>query len=176
MPELRPLPEATDAGETKCLADVAKIGWHVVHVLEDDSTPGWSFTVGLARAHGHPELVVFGVPREIAHDALNSIGLRVRAGAKFLDGAAIPDVLDGFELAVRNVAVPWYKPFLGMAVWFHQGDDFDAVQLFWPDKAGTWPWSPNASAGFKAEQPLLYEGDPIRARVEALLASMDDDT
>jgi len=58
MIDLLPAPEPRDSAERCVLADVAKYGLHVVHVPPADGTPGWSFSIGLYRSYGSPEVVV----------------------------------------------------------------------------------------------------------------------
>lgn len=33
-----------------------------------------------------------------------------------------------------------YREFLGYALWFYDGDAFDALQIVWPDEACRYPW------------------------------------
>ena len=47
-----------------------------------------------------------------------------------------------------------FRAHLGAAIWAHEGEDFEAVQLVWPDKQGRWPWD-DAREGFRALQPVL---------------------
>jgi hypothetical protein len=51
---------------------VDKHCWVVIGVRRERHRPPYSYTVGLTN-HGHPELVVTGLPRERAADLLNDI-------------------------------------------------------------------------------------------------------
>ncbi|MCA9518371.1 MAG: DUF4262 domain-containing protein [Myxococcales bacterium] len=166
------LPEPRDDDDQKLLDDVAQVGWHLVLVPEDADTPGWAYTIGLERSHGHPELVVFGLDLETAGGVLNLLGERIRDGERFALDAEIADVIEDGELALRPVAARWYEPFLGYARWFYGGDGFTAWQLFWPEDDGVMPWDEGASEWLRENQPRLYATRVGEAGVEALLASM----
>lgn len=56
-------PPAGDDEDPMLLDDVREHGWHIVLVPEDESSPGWCFTVGLQQTLRHPERVIFGPAR-----------------------------------------------------------------------------------------------------------------
>lgn len=146
---------ALEPADLKLLDDVEQFGVHIVHVPEDGDGPGFSFTVGLWHSFEQPEVVVFGLGEDIAHELLNAIADEAADGTRFLAGSRHDDVLVGYP--VRFVAVPEgrYDEFLGAAVWAYEHADFPAVQLVWPDKQGRWPWEPGVREGFAAAQPVL---------------------
>jgi hypothetical protein len=142
--------------DRKLLDDVDEYGVHIVHVPEnDDGEPGFSFTIGLWHSFEQPEVVVFGLPEEVAHDLLNSIADEAAEDKKFLPDTRHEEVLVGYP--VRFVAVPKerYGDYLGSAVWAYESADFPCVQLVWPDKQGRWPWEPGVREGFAESQPVL---------------------
>lgn len=142
--------------DRQLLDDVDEYGVHIVHVPEnDDGEPGFSFTVGLWHSFEQPEIVVFGLPEEVAHDLLNSIADEAAEDKKFLSDTRHEELLVGY--AVRFVAVPKerYGDYLGSAMWAYEGADFPCVQLVWPDKQGRWPWEPGVREGFAESQPVL---------------------
>ncbi len=168
-------PKATDAPEQKALRDIEKYGWHIVHVAPEGDSPGWSFTIGLHHGFGHPELVVFGVPHQAAHDILNVAGEAIKGGKTYEVGPAYLDFLEGYAIEFRPVQERWFAPFLGLAVWYYQGVGFPVRQMFWPSRDHHMPWDAEASDSLRDSQPLLYEDDPAAARAEALLATLEDD-
>src|SRR4051794_16531923 len=78
--EKRILPKATEPGEEKALSDIAEYGCHVIHVLGEDESPPFSYSVGIEHTSGAPELLVIGLKHELAHSILNSYNARVRSG------------------------------------------------------------------------------------------------
>ncbi len=47
-------------------ADIERIGWSVIAVDSERGRPGYAYTVGLTRYHGHPELIVSGLDADTA--------------------------------------------------------------------------------------------------------------
>lgn len=155
VPRMRAHSDDLVPAEHKLLDDVAQYGVHIVHVAEAGGRPGFSFTVGLWHNFEQPEVLVFGLPDEVAHELLNAVADAADDGRKFLDQQRHEELLVGYP--VRFVAVPAhaYAGHLGLARWAYEGDDFPCVQLVWPDKQGRWPWDAGARDGFRAAQPVL---------------------
>ena len=166
-------PNPVDDGDRKLLADVEDHGWHVVGILETDHTPTWSFTVGLQHNFNHPEMVIFGLPTNVAHQVLNVAGEEVRAGRRFHRGDTANDLLEGYSAVLRSVDKLWYKPFLGTALWFYRGSEFETLQVFWPDRQGVMPWNPDAASWLRGSQPLLFESNDLDAGISDLLTYME---
>jgi hypothetical protein len=144
-----------EPADRKLLDDIDEFGVHIVHVAEDGDAPGFSFTVGLWHSFQQAEVLVFGLPEEVAHDLLDSLADEAAEDKKFLPDTRHDGVLIGYP--VRFVAVPKerYAERLGAAVWAYEGDGFPCVQLVWPDKQGRWPWENAVRDGFAESQPVL---------------------
>ncbi|MFY9344320.1 MAG: DUF4262 domain-containing protein [Planctomycetota bacterium] len=140
--------------ELAILADVDEHGVHIAHVDGDDDEPTFSFTIGLWHSFDQPEVIVFGMPEEVAAELLNSLADEAAENRKFLAETRHEGLLVGYP--VRLVALPRerYRDYLQAAVWAYEGDDFPAVQLVWPDKQGRWPWEPGVREGFASAQPV----------------------
>ena len=161
-----------DDAERKALADVSEFGLHVVLVLPEGDTPGWAYSVGLFHNFSHPEVVVFGLRREVAHHLLNHLADEIRAGNRFEPGGEYPDLLEGVRCTFREVSSIWNYPFLGWADWFYEGGEYPVLQCIWPDREQRYPWSDGFPAEWVLMQPLLFENDPEAARTTRLLQSM----
>jgi hypothetical protein len=59
-----------DKSEQKVIDDIAEYGWHCVHVIAEGELVEYSFTVGLFKSYGHPELIIFGLPSKVSHQIL----------------------------------------------------------------------------------------------------------
>ena len=68
----------------------------------------------------------------------------------------------------------WYHHFLGYANWFYQGEDYPALQCIWPDKNSRFPWDPEFKPDWLWAQPLLFHDEPVAARTEELLKSLEE--
>lgn len=121
---------------------VAEHGWAVVAVPEDDEGPGFAYSVGLAERFGHPEVAVSGVPADLMHRLVNDAADLVASGTVLTDGARTGALLVGYDCAARAVAAGNYREFFGAAERYYGGRPFRAVQVFWPDRDGRYPWEP----------------------------------
>lgn len=167
-------PEPNNDQDRTLISDVEGHGWHVIKVPELEHSPGWAFSIGLHHSFGHPEIVVFGLPDEMAHQMINSLGEDIREGTTFAPDSVVTGVLEGYSCAIKTVDPVWYSPFLGYATWFYQGMDFPFVQCLWPDREGHFPNEPAFDAELIPYQPLLWYADPKVARAESLLATLQE--
>lgn len=166
-------PGPADNSDRKLFADVAKHGLHVAHIPQEAVTPGWSFSIGLYRSHGSPEVVVFGLDMEVAHPLVNELGCR--ASLSPLEAGQIhTGLVDGFDCVLKPVDPVWYRPFLGRAQWYYRRRPYPVLQCFWPDRAGNYPWEDSFDDRWRYAQPLLYMKSPEAAGAKALLNSMAD--
>jgi len=149
-----PDPNLTE-NEARVLADIGEYGVHIVHVLEGDQGHGFSYTVGLTCSFEHPEVIVFGLPEQIAHELLNAIADNASNGAQYVAGATADDLLHGYPVRMLGVAADDHGDYLGLAQWAYEGAEFEVVQLVYPDKQGRWPWDDSASKGFQDAQPVV---------------------
>ena len=149
-----------NAADQKTVDDVAKYGWHGVHVPTDNEGPGFSFSVGFWETLSAPELILFGLDRPIMHDVLWGVFRAMKNGRVPAEGAKWPDILDGFDCVFRAVHPSQVREYLGMAIWYKRfrkrSDDLSAIQLFWPDQQGQFPWDAGCNAKVSELQPLLY--------------------
>jgi hypothetical protein len=146
-----------DSADAKVLSDVATCGWHMITVSEDAVGPGFTYSIGLFKSYGHPEVVVFGLPNDAMQRIVDIIATLVKAGRSFGDGDQTPDVLEGYSCAFRAVRLEHYKQHFGYAMWFYKGTAFSALQCLWPDNEHHFPWQPQCQAGIRRLQPALYE-------------------
>lgn len=146
----------TDEAEEFIQSAVRGHGWAVQLIAPGDDEPGFAYTVGLFRSFGHPELIVFGLPDEVAHAVLNEFGERARAGAELRSGDRIPEVLEHYDVLVRGVRhAESFRCHVGYALSFYQGAEFPLLQVVWPDKEGRFPGDADAAEFLAASQPLL---------------------
>ena len=150
-----PRTSAMDSGEQKVLDDVHKFGWHCVKVLGDAQHEQFTYTIGLFHSYGHPELLIYGLPHDVAHAVL-SIAAEAAASGKGLD-LSVPTnkLLEGYACVFVPVPLAEYAEHFGSARWYYEGDHFSVQQVAWPSKEGLFPWHPGASAAFRAKQPIL---------------------
>lgn len=144
-----------DAAERKALDDIDQYGCHILHVMEEEGSPPFSYTIGIQRVSGAPELMVIGLKQPIAHFVLNEYNRRVREGESFCDGQYASGFLEGFDCVFREVDRANYGEYLGWGLWLYGGEEFDTLQFVYPNTSGVWPWQSEADDWFKSWQPIL---------------------
>jgi hypothetical protein len=145
-------------GDEKALADIAAYGLHIINVKEERDVPPFSYSIGIEKSLGLPELIVIGLRHEVAQTAINECYRQMKSGMEIRPGAFVTDLLGGdFKCLIGEVSSAHYKNYMGWAIWLHEGTGFRAYQIIFPSTAGVFPWEPEASEWFKNWQPLLAE-------------------
>ncbi|MER6678743.1 DUF4262 domain-containing protein [Streptomyces sp. NPDC000983] len=138
------------------IENVQRHGWHVVMVPEDDIGPGFAYTIGLVHTHGAPELAMFGLDIHVMHRILNRLGEKAAAGAVLADSQRHPHVVDGHQVALRQVDLRWYRTFFGQAIGFFRRPPFPMLQVAWPDADDRFHWDEQAEERHRESQPQLW--------------------
>ena len=144
-----------DEHEQQALADIDEFGCHVLHVLEEGDEPPFSYSIGIQKTSGAPEVVVIGLKEPIAHFVVNEYNRRVRTGERFEPGTKYDGFLEGFPVQVVVVAQKHFREYFGWNRWLYRGDGFKVLQLIYPTTEGIWPWDETASDWFRQRQPDL---------------------
>lgn len=153
MPTVRTI--AKDASERKLLDDIAKYGWHGIHILAEGDQGPYLFTVGLFNTYQHPELLVYGLKREVAHQVIwNAVGGLPKGERLDLDKPT-DELLEGYSCCFVEVPKATYYEYVGFARWYYYGNDFPLYQIVRPSRDGHFPWHAMASEEFRRIQPVL---------------------
>ncbi|MEV8330707.1 DUF4262 domain-containing protein [Streptomyces niveus] len=145
-----------DRMDLTIIENVLRHGWHVVMVPEDDIGPGFAYTIGLAHAHNAPELAMFGLDIHVMQRILNRLGEKSAAGGVLADGQRHPDVVDGHQVALRQVDLRWCRTFFGQAIGFYRRPPFTVLQVAWPDAHERFHWDEQAEVRHRESQPQLW--------------------
>lgn len=131
--------------EQQILSDIAANGSSIVHYApssEDDPQEVFSYTVGLTKTLGWPEIILFGLPVEQANILIASaIKECWERQSEPHAGMSLNKVMQGFSAHVTafDAKAPRYFHF---ADWYAQRERLGRmrrVQLVWPDRAGKFP-------------------------------------
>jgi hypothetical protein len=106
-----------------------------------------------------PELIVFSLAREIAHDTFWHIYRELEAGQRLPIGEPSAEVFENVTAVLLPVSRVHYRAHLGWSRWFYRGDGFECLQLVFSDTSGLFPWSPGSSEDFRTAQPDLTAGN-----------------
>jgi hypothetical protein len=141
--------------EKKVLSDVAEEGVHVVHVPAPADGAAFSATIGLWYQFEQPEVIVFGLPEEVAEDLLNAVTDAIDEGKRFKHGENHSDLLVGYPVRFLDVPADKVANYMDTAKWAYAGAEFPVMQLVWPDKQHRWPWQEGVRQLFREGQPII---------------------
>ncbi|MET4074783.1 DUF4262 domain-containing protein [Hymenobacter sp. UYCo722] len=135
--------------------DVEKHGWTVCLFEADTATPAFAYTIGLWKNFNHPEIIAFGLPLNTMHAILNDAGDIIKAGNPLELAVDNFEILELHPVQFRQVDADNTTDYFGYAQWFYDYEAFPALQLFWTDKAGRFPWETEFDKSYEFDQPLL---------------------
>jgi hypothetical protein len=155
MRSMREVTADLTPAERKILDDVEEHGVHILSVPERDEQCAFSATVGMWHSFEQPEVIVFGMPPEVARELLDVIADEASEGKTFLAGSQHKGLLQHYAVRFHAVPPALYSKYFAAATWAYEGAPFTAVQLVWPDKQGRWPWDEGVREVFRECQPVL---------------------
>jgi len=70
----------------KANADIEQYGWSTMYVdaNRERGMESLSYTIGLDETYDHPEVIVFGLPAETAHNILSAIAHAIKPPKRML--------------------------------------------------------------------------------------------
>jgi hypothetical protein len=133
-------------------------GWFVANVY--DGAPRFLCTIGLMQTWSHPEFILFGLEPKNAKGILSVMVATIRAGGSYREPRAYSDVLQGdFKIGIRRVHPTQHQLYLGYAMGYltHIGrrGELQAMQVYWPDKIGKFPYEVGCDLDVFRCQPRL---------------------
>ena len=141
--------------EQKAADDIEKYGCHILHVKEDAEGPRFSYSIGINETADRPDIIIFGLKKDLAVWVINEYYRRVKEGEVFEPSQFYSGFIESHDITFLEVAKEYYKECLGWGLWYYRGDDFRMMQLVFPSTSGLWPWDDGAPEDFIWLQPLL---------------------
>ena len=152
-----------DVTEKQFVANVREHGWFRTSVAADEHGPSFSYTTGFWQGVQKPELIISGLNHETAHQILWDIYTDAKAGKSLPIGVPVAEVFGNHAAYIFPVAKRFYSEYLGWSLWFYCGDNFDCLQIVWPDREGIFPWQDGYDPSFADDQPDLTENGWLAA-------------
>jgi hypothetical protein len=141
---------------------VAEHGWFGANV--SDAEPPFFYTIGLMKTFDHPELIIFGLEPEEANALFQGLIRDLREGKVYKQPGVYTITLgkDKHQVGFRTVHETQHELYLGFAMGFMRGIDsigeLEAMQVFWPDRAGKFPFDVGCELEVYNLQPRLDIG------------------
>jgi Domain of unknown function (DUF4262) len=134
-------------------------GWalEVVAPLVDQSppAPGCAYTLGFPSAFGFPEVVLFGLTPSAANGIVELVADCLRGGTEIPVGAELVGLLDGdLRCLFAPIEAPQGAAFQTAESWY-RGEEFDVVQMLWPDRNGFLPYEVGFDQRLRSVQPVV---------------------
>ena len=151
--------------------------WSVTAVDESEHAPRFAYSVGFGQLFDHPEVIVFGLEHQLAHSILSLIAADLAGGGSYAAPGKYDGVLESAQVAIRPVDETQHEIYLGYGMErFRQAGragELKAVQLFWPDRQGLFPYEGGCDASVSHLQPSLQLPVTPTERAE-LLGDIDE--
>ena len=145
------------------IADVVREhGWYAANVSDAESP--FVYTIGLMQTFCHPEFIMFGLDAGNAHALYTQLVRDIRGGGSFAEPEVYTVNLGGEEHRVgfRRVHPTQHPLYLGFAMGFMTDigrlGELEAVQAFWPDSSGKFPFEVGCDLAVYNLQPRLDTG------------------
>lgn len=146
-----------DTKDQQALDNIARYGCHIIHVLAEADLPPFTYSVGIQKTCGAPEIVVVGLAQSLAGTIINEYCTRVRKGGALAYGQFYSGFIEGFDCFLARASAHHYSEYFGWNLWLYQDSAFEVAQLIYPSTQGVWPWEAEASEGFRNWQVVLAE-------------------
>ena len=135
--------------------NIDKFGLNVRHVLAEDDLPPFSYSIGLFKSYGHPEIIMIGLKQQLAHILINNMAADIKNGKVFTPFKYEADILDDFNCYIIEVEKSNYDAHVGGAQQYYKGDGFPLLQCIYPTVKGIYPWEDEWPESMKDLQPIL---------------------
>lgn len=141
---------------------VREHGWYAANV--NDADPPFLYTIGLMETCKHPELIIFGLDAGNAHALFSGLIADIRHGTRYSENGVHTVNLNGdkHQVGIRRVHPTQHPLYLGFAMGFLTNigriGELEAIQVFWPDSRGKFPFDVGCDLAVFNLQPRLDIG------------------
>ena len=141
---------------------VREHGWYAANVNEHQ--PPFLYTIGLMQTYRHPEFIVFGLDADNAYALFAGLVHDISEGRTYAKPGVYTVALGGqaHRVGFRRVHPTQHPLYLGFAMGFLTNlgriGELEAIQAFWPDSSGLFPFDVGCDLGVYQCQPRLDIG------------------
>jgi hypothetical protein len=141
---------------------VRQYGWYAASI--NDHEPPFLYTIGLMQTLDHPEFIVFGLVADSAHALFSQLIRDIRAGRSYAEPGVSTFNIGGDEhrVAFRRIHPTQHERYLGFAMgycrYIGRIGELEAMQAFWPDSGGKFPFEVGCDLAVYRLQPRLDIG------------------
>lgn len=139
----------------KVIENINKTGLHYNLISSDGYTPAFIYTIGLTQTYKHPELILFGLPHDTLISIMNHAVKLIANGERLENGKKYFGFVINFPIRIEKIHESQIQTYLIGASWYYKSQEFDALQIVWPDPNGIFPNEDGFEAQYNKAQPLL---------------------
>ena len=144
--------------ERKLISRVKEFGWQSTHVFGDDEgDPSFTYSTGFWLTLGRPEIILFDLPSNLAHDVLGQAYRLFSDGTEFQLEKPVAGLLSKESVCFFSVSNDAIAEYLLSSEWFYKGKKFPCNQMVWADPSGRFPWQPGFERQLLRLQPDISE-------------------
>lgn len=141
--------------DRELLADIEQNGIQIVFDEDEEAQSSRAFTLGLWHTQKQPEIVVLGLPEELAERVLELVIDDVEDGVFCAAEQKREGIVHGYPVWFGKVTTDQVRALLPEIAHAYGSADVPVLQLVYPDKQGRWPWDADVRDGFRDAQPVL---------------------
>ncbi len=125
---------------------INEYGYTLIGVFSTVTEPidPFMYTAGLMGL-GHPELITFSLPVEVAMTILTDACEGIKDGQTIGPYDERDDLVHGYPVRFLPVAPTKGEEYLTIARHFNGGEPVPALQMVFPDQDNRWPWEPQCA-------------------------------
>jgi hypothetical protein len=148
--------------EEEIAEGVRRYGWYAASV--SDHQPPFLYTIGLMQTLNHPEFIMFGLEADNTYALFSQLVRDIHAGRSYAEPGVYAVSLGGDEHRVgfRRVHPTQHPLYLGFAMgycrYIGRIGELEAMQAFWPDTNGKFPFEAGCDPAVSQLQPRLDIG------------------
>lgn len=126
--------------------NIDRYGWSTLYVHDkQQNREDFMYSIGFEQAYAHPEVMIFGLRKEIMHTILSDLAKSISEGFRVKFDVREQGVIgNGLDVLFKEVKPEYFDGYLGTAKRHYQ-KPFRACVMFWPDKENVLPVDPGCS-------------------------------
>ena len=143
---------------------IKKHGWLFQFVFDKEgSRQDFAYTIGLEETFNHPEIMIFGLPRETMHGILSDLVSCIREGHSFPPHQRTKNILKGgYEVIFKPLKKEQYAYYIGQAQMYYE-KPFRTYVMFWPDRNNVLPIEEGCELNVQDEAlDIIHQSEKVR--------------
>lgn len=118
--------------------NIEKLGYHSTFVSAG-STPSFCYSTGIYKSFGIPDIFISALPPNLSHELIKNYVENFKGQKSIPSNEKLGYLSDRFPVYLIAVAKGRLAEYVLSSVRFYKGEDYQYVQLIYPDAEGYFP-------------------------------------